>query len=99
MPTLSTTQTNTFDYTGAIETATVGAAGYYDITADGAQGGDGAATTVAGGPGAMARGEVFLQAGATLEIVVGGEGHNSTSGGGGGGGSFVIETDNGSGAV
>ncbi len=41
MTDLSTTQTNTFDYTGKIETVTVEMAGYYDIAADGAQGGEG----------------------------------------------------------
>ena len=97
MTDLSTTQTNTFDYTGKIETVTVGTAGYYDITADGAQGGEG--NSGAGGLGAMASGDVYLAAGAELEIVVGGVGGASHDGAGGGGGSFVIETNNGSGAV
>jgi hypothetical protein len=103
MTTLSTTQTNTFASTGTIEFVTVQTAGYYDITADGAQGGGGhfgLGDTEAGGLGAMASGEIYLAAGATLEIVVGGEGGSSRSGGGGGGGgSFVIETNSGSGAV
>ena len=73
MTTLSTTQTNEFDYSGTIVDVTVATAGYYDITADGAQGGIGSNNT-AGGLGAMASGEVYLQAGATLEIVVGGAG-------------------------
>ena len=52
--TLSTTQTNTFGSNGQIETVTVGTSGYYDITADGAQGGSGAGGN-AGGLGVMAR--------------------------------------------
>jgi hypothetical protein len=100
MTTLSTTQTNTFDY-GTFETVTIGTAGYYDIVADGAQGGRGNSNSGGlGGLGAMATGDIFLQAGAKLEIVVGGSGNNGQeAGGGGGGGSFVIETNDGSGAV
>jgi len=99
MTELSTTGTNTFDYTGEKAIVTIAVAGYYDITADGAQGGEG--NNAAGGGGAMASGEVYLQAGAELEIVVGGAGQNTTrlSGGGGGGGSFVVEINNGSSAV
>ena len=97
-PALSTTG-NTFGYTGTIETVVVATAGYYDITADGAQGGSGY-NGAAGGLGAMASGLVYLQAGSLLEIVVGGAGTNSTrNGGGGGGGSFVIETGDGSDGV
>jgi hypothetical protein len=107
MTTLSTTQTNTFASTGTIEFVTVQTAGYYDITADGAQGGEGhinrATTRGGGGLGAMASGEIYLAQGAVLEIVVGGEGQSASgsfgAGGGGGGGSFVIETNSGSGAV
>jgi hypothetical protein len=105
MTDLSTTQASTFDTVG-IETVTVGIAGYYDIIADGAQGGASTNGGGSGGLGAMASGEIYLQAGAKLEIVVGGEGMNSHtlvagSGGrgGGGGGSFVIETFNGSSAT
>ena len=87
MATLSSTQTNTFDYTGEAEIVTVGASGYYDITADGAQGGSGFGRAP-GGLGAMASGAIYLTAGAQLEIVVGGEGQSTspTTGGGGGGG-------------
>jgi len=78
--------------TPGIQTYTIGASGNYDITADGAQGGmDGLA---AGGAGVSTTGDVFLEAGTKLEIVVGGEG-SAGAGGGGGGGSFVIETFNG----
>ncbi len=103
-----------FADSGKIETFIVPPTGYYAITADGAQGGSGVnnfggVPVGAGGLGAMASGDVFLQAGATLEIVVGRAGGNGSlgtsggspggSGGGGGGGSFVIETNSGSGTV
>ncbi len=93
---LLTTATNTFAYDNTtIQYATVVTAGYYDITADGAEGG-GASTTT--GVGAMATGDIYLQAGATLEIVVGGAGGAVSGDGGGGGGSFVFET-NGTGGI
>ena len=95
MTTLSTTQRTTFGYAGHIETVTIGTSGFYDIVALGARGGDN------GGFGALVQGDVYLQAGAQLEIVVGGAGDNSGNfgGGGGGGGSFVIETNGASGPV
>jgi len=98
MTTLSTTGANTFNETGSIETVTVGTSGYYDIAADGAQGGAGYGNSP-GGLGAMASGEIYLAAGAELEIVVGAVGGAGGSGGGGGGGSFVIEINDGSGAL
>ncbi len=91
MTTLSTTTTNAFNFTGTVVTVTVGTAGYYQITADGAKGGSGINTS--GGLGALASGDIFLQAGAKLEIVVGQQGGSGAPGGGaggGGGGSFVI---------
>jgi hypothetical protein len=100
------TYSKSFATTGQIQTFTAQSTGYYDITADGAQGGSAYYSIVtpsqggAGGLGAMASGDVYLKAGATLEIVVGAVGGTPTSGGGGGGGgSFVIETNNGSGPV
>jgi hypothetical protein len=60
MTTLSTTQTNTFDYTGAVETVTIGTSGYYDIVADGASGGFGS-NQGRGGLGAMASGDIFFR--------------------------------------
>jgi len=80
-----------------IQTYTIGTSGTYDITADGAQGGD--SGEALGGTGASVAGDVFLEAGTKLEIVVGGDGGPSEYGAGGGGGSFVIETYNGSSAV
>jgi hypothetical protein len=99
------------DFTSpGIQTYTIGTSGTYDITADGAQGGG--FTRSAGGSGASVSGDVYLQAGTKLEIVVGAEGGAGggigggeggglidISGGGGGGGSFVIETYNGSAPV
>ena len=98
MTTLPTTGTDTFTYDDTIVTVTVGTSGYYDITADGAAGG-GANTT--SGVGAMATGDIYLLAGATLEIVVGGAGSSVSGDGGGGGGSFVFgtKTSSGSGGV
>src|SRR6185437_1871726 len=92
--------TKTFGYSGHIETFTVQTSGYYNIVADGAQRGGGVNNS-RGGLGAIAGGDIYLKAGATLEIVVGGEGQNGQSqgAGGGGGGSFVIEINDGSSAV
>ena len=89
--------TKTFGYSGNIQSFTVQTSGTYDIAADGAEGGGGAGGA-AGGLGATASGDVYLQAGATLEIVVGGAGQTAPYGGGGGGGSFVIETKTSSGS-
>ncbi len=80
-----------------IQYHTITTSGVYDIIADGAQGGD--ATYFSdepGGLGAAVSGDVYLQAGTVLEIVVGGQGSTGIYSGGGGGGSFVIETNNGS---
>ena len=84
--------------TPGIDTVTIGTSGTYAITADGAEGG-GAAIGFQldsfGGSGAAVSGDVVLQAGTKLEIVVGGEGGTGEYAGGGGGGSFVIdESDN-----
>jgi hypothetical protein len=67
----------------------VPSAGYYDFSVAGAQGGGG------GGYGAIVGGELFLDGGATLDIIVGGTGENGVYlgngyGSGGGGGSFVF---------
>jgi hypothetical protein len=79
-----------------IQTVTIGPSGTYDIAADGAQGGSGIGNV--GGAGAAVSGDVYLQAGTKLEIVVGGEGGNWVIGGGGDG-SFVIEIYNGTATV
>lgn len=83
----------TFNSTGSIQTFTVTQTGDYEIVADGAQGGTGGQLTSPGGDGASLGGEILLNAGTTLEIVVGGQGVGglgaSQGAGGGGGGSFV----------
>jgi hypothetical protein len=89
----------TFSATGSIQTETITVSGYYDIAADGAQGG--ASGSAEGGLGATVSGDIYLAAGTVLDIVVGEEGDRNGSvsdGGGGGGSSFVYET-NGSGGL
>jgi hypothetical protein len=90
--------TDTFNYTGSIQSGiTITSTGNYQVTLDGAQGGG-----QTGGLGAIITGDIYLQAGDVLEIVVGGEGGDGTQtdyGGGGGGGSFIIETATSSGTL
>ena len=86
-------QTGTYLYSGSITTITLNP-GVYDITAYGAQGGNG--NTLGGGyPGGLAAemGAQFNFATATtLTLLVGGTGQDySYAGGGGGGGSFVVK--------
>jgi hypothetical protein len=87
-----------FSYTGSEQTYDVAQTGIYDITASGAVGGSGQTDDkgAAGGAGAAVGGDIYLQEGATLEIIVGGAGGDapvsSGGAGGGGGGSFVFET-------
>jgi hypothetical protein len=93
----------TYSYDGIIQYDTIAVTGTYDITADGAQGTpsfDYGSVASPGGLGASVSGDIVLQQGAVLEIVVGGQGSAAVSGGGGGGGgSFVIEIKNGSGST
>ncbi len=91
-----------FSYDGSvIQYDTIATTGTYDIVAAGGQGGTAMAYNMPGGLAASSGGDIFLQAGAVLEIVGGGEGttNRNPSGAGGGGGSFVIEINNGSIAV
>ena len=93
MANLSTTQTNLFSYTGEIVTVTVGTAGYYDIRAEGAQGG-----------GSFTAGWWARRVGERGDLPAGGrqardrrrrrgrDRPDFDGGGGGGGGSFVFET-------
>jgi hypothetical protein len=83
-------------YTGNVTSVTITKTGTYDIIADGAQGGGSTNIGESDGLGAAVSGDVFLQQGTVLEIVVGGQGSSGIFSGGGGGGSFVIETNNGS---
>jgi PEP-CTERM motif-containing protein len=74
-----------FQFGGAAYT--IPSTGLYDFSVAGAQGGH------FGGDGALVGGELFLDAGTTLNILVGGVGgylQGNGSGGGGGGGSFVF---------
>ena len=86
-----------YDYYGVKQDFTVVESGYYDLQLSGAQGG--AEFGVAGGDGAAVGGDIYLQKGVQLEIVVGGEGSGQFYGGGGGGASFVFETKDGAGAT
>lgn len=89
-----------FDYQGSIVSYTVAASGTYKLIAAGAQGGSIPDNTyvynATGGLGALMSGTVFLHAGQTLEIAVGGQGTLGGGGGvggdspGGGGGSFIV---------
>jgi len=86
----------TYNSAGSTQTQTITASGYYQIDANGAQGGSGDGGNNLGGAGASVGGDIFLQAGDTLEIIVGGQGQPSSgSGGGGGGGSWVFDTTGG----
>jgi hypothetical protein len=78
-----------FGFSGSVETYTVPATGLYEISAAGAQGGSRTGGPT-GGVGAVLTGEVTLNAGTQLDVVVGGAGISDAVGGhGGGGGSFV----------
>ena len=87
---MPTNNPTTYGYIGSEGTITITTSGTYDITADGAQGGGG--TDAPGGLGAAVSGDVYLESGTKLEIVVGGEGGTGVTNGGGGG-SFVIEVN------
>lgn len=79
------------DVVGGIQYWTVPHTGTYRIEVAGAQGGYIGDVISAGGLGARATGEVVLQAGDVLEILVGQSGRlGSISEAGGGGGSFVV---------
>ena len=81
--------------TGTIQSWTVPATGNYTIDAYGAQGGGGGSQSLTGGYGARIKGDVFLTAGDTINILVGqagganGGAHGNENGGGGG--TFVVK--------
>ena len=77
-----------YSYSGGAQFLTVNAAGTYDITAYGAQGGS--ANGLAGGVGAEIGGNFNLQSGERLELFVGQAGGSGHYAGGGGGGTFVL---------
>jgi hypothetical protein len=68
----------------------------YDIFALGGQGGGNLTGGGRGGYGAQVGGQIFLTAGQTLQLLIGGPGAyaSGTGGGGGGGGTFVIGASN-----
>jgi PKD repeat protein len=70
-----------------IQSFTIQGTGIYELTASGAQGGNGSSTT--GGLGATMTGRFNLIGGHVIHIIVGQQGSNGT-GGGGGGGSFIV---------
>jgi hypothetical protein len=88
-----------FNYTGSIASYTVPVTGTYEVTAIGAQGGNGAFGV--GGFGALVTGVVSLNAGTTLDVAVGGQGTSGYRGttliGGAGGGTDTGTGNNGSG--
>jgi hypothetical protein len=84
---------NTINYTGTIVNYTIQTAGVYDITATGANGGNGFYGDAAG-LGITLGGAFTLAANQVIEIAVGGGASNADFGSGGGGGSFVV-ADNG----
>ena len=85
--------TETFNYTGAVETWTV-PAGVTSLTikAEGAQGGS-TPSSEPGGLGAVMTGTFTVTPGATLNILVGQQGGMGSSSNGGGG-SFVTDAGN-----
>ncbi|OGH90844.1 MAG: hypothetical protein A2507_01605, partial [Candidatus Magasanikbacteria bacterium RIFOXYD12_FULL_33_17] len=89
------TTTETFNYTGTIQTFTVPAGvTSIDIDAYGAQGGTGLSYT--GGLGAKMKGTFTVTPGQILKVLVGQQGGNSANykAGGGGGGSFITDNSN-----
>jgi hypothetical protein len=80
-----------FSYTGGVQTFTAPVDGVYDITADGASGGN--THNTSGGFGAEIGGAFTLTAGEILSIYVGGSGADvGGDGAGGGGGTFVVDS-------
>lgn len=94
--------TYSFGYTGSIQTFTAPVAGYYNLEVWGAQGGrsraDGALKDT-GGYGGYSSGDVYLEAGETIYIAVGGKGsdpaigYDATGGWNGGGNSTHDHSD------
>ena len=84
-------QTGDYLYSGSEQTITLNP-GTYDITAYGAQGGNGNTSSggFSGGSAAEMEAEFNFTTTTILTLLVGGAGGNYTYAGGGGGGSFVI---------
>src|SRR6185312_796120 len=84
-------QTQSFSYTGSLQTWTVPCAVVITITANGGQGGS--VNSYTGGNGAKMTGTFNVTPGQVLTILVGGAGvgtNNGNSAGGGGGGTYVM---------
>lgn len=87
----------TFLYTGALDSYQVETSGVYAFTVAGAQGGNNSFRptdlNLSGGGGAILSGDIYLDAGEDLSILVGGGGYeqggDGGSGGSGGGMSFI----------
>lgn len=91
------TGSQTFDYTGEMQSFTVPAcATMVTVDAYGAEGGtstgQSGGLTILGGRGARAQGTFVVSGGEVLDIQVGGRGSDSNCGSGGGGGSFVTRS-------
>ena len=91
----------TFNYTGSVQTFTAPAAGVYTIEAWGAQGGNDPSNpnAIFGGRGGYAKGDVTLTAGQTIQVYVGQQGSgcmnsNWRSTGGGGATDFRLTGGN-----
>ncbi|HWE99139.1 MAG TPA: PEPxxWA-CTERM sorting domain-containing protein [Caulobacteraceae bacterium] len=80
-------EATTYDYTGAVQTITIGA-GTWNLTLAGAAGGS--ASGYAGQSGVISSGTVTFATPQTFELLVGGQGVYGFDGGGGGGGSFLF---------
>lgn len=85
--------TVTFSYTGGMQSFTTTKSALYDIKVAGAQGGaslnSAGAPIGSGGFGAGIHAQIFIPAGLTFEIMVGGTGRSGFFGGGGGGGTSI----------
>ena len=88
-------QSITFSYTGGVQTFTPAVSGTYKLEVYGAQGGNSlknGSSTGSGGQGGISSGEIYLEAGQTIYICVGGAGatgvkNGTAKGGYNGGGS------------
>lgn len=90
------TITQTFNYTGSMQTFTVpSCVSQVTIETVGASGGSvSIACSATGGKGARMIGTFSVTTGQVLSILVGGQGQTNGEDGGGGGGSFVVATGN-----
>lgn len=75
-------ESETFNYTGGVQTFTAPTSGIYTLETWGAAGGN------SGGRGGHAKGDIELNKGDIVRIYVGGQGNTSTGGYNGGGGNF-----------